>query len=111
MTNQSELILYQTEDNQTHIEVRLEDETVWLSQAQMVELFQRDQSVISRHIGNIFKEGELERKSNMQNLHIGGSDKPVTFHRLSGNRRLKRMLLPVKQEIDAESGNPVKNSY
>ncbi len=65
MTPQSELILYQTDDNQTDIEVHLDGETVWLSQAQMVELFQRDQSVISRHIRNVFKEGKLERESNI----------------------------------------------
>ena len=55
----SELILYQTEDNQTRIEVRLENETVWLTQAQMADLFQRERSVITKHIRNIFEEGEL----------------------------------------------------
>ncbi len=59
----SEFLLYQTEDGRTRIDVRLEDETVWLSLNQMVELFQRDKSVISRHIGNVFKEGELSRDS------------------------------------------------
>jgi hypothetical protein len=48
----------------------------------MAELFQRDRSVITKHIGNIFKEGELEEKSNVQNLHISGSDKPVKFYNL-----------------------------
>jgi hypothetical protein len=55
----SELILYQTEDNRTRIEVRLENETVWLSLNQLAELFQRDKSVISKHIRNVFEEGEL----------------------------------------------------
>jgi hypothetical protein len=55
----SELILYQTDDNQTRIEVRLENETVWLTQAQMAELFQRERSVITKHIRNIFEGGEL----------------------------------------------------
>ena len=55
----SELILYQTEDNQTRIEVRLENETVWLTQAQMADLFQRERSVVTKHIRNIFEEGEL----------------------------------------------------
>jgi len=59
-------------------EVRVEAETVWLTQAQMSELFQRDQSVISRHVNNVFKEGELEEAANMQKVHIGSSDKPVT---------------------------------
>ena len=55
----SELILYQTEDNQTRIEVRLENETVWLTQAQMAELFQTTQQNVSLHIQNIYEEGEL----------------------------------------------------
>jgi len=56
---QSQLILYQTEDGATQIQVVMQDETVWLTQKEMAELFQRDKSVISRHIQNIFKEGEL----------------------------------------------------
>ncbi len=59
----SELLIYQTDAGQPRIEVRLQDETVWLSLNQMAELFQRDKSVISRHISNIFKEGELSRDS------------------------------------------------
>ncbi|GHT57976.1 hypothetical protein FACS1894109_11280 [Spirochaetia bacterium] len=60
----NEIILYQP-DNAVKLEVRLENETVWLTQAQMAELFQRDQSVISRHINNVFKEKELIEESNM----------------------------------------------
>lgn len=63
-----EIILYQP-DETVRLEVRLEDDTVWLTQAQMAELFNKDQSVIARHIGNIFREGELEEMSNMQILH------------------------------------------
>lgn len=59
----SDLILYQTEDGRTRIQCRFEDETVWLSLNQMADLFQRDKSVISRHIKNVFEEGELERVS------------------------------------------------
>lgn len=77
-----EVILYQASGGETRLEVRLEHDTVWLTQAQMVELFGRDQSVISRHIGNAFKEGELERESNMQKMHIANSDKPVEFYNL-----------------------------
>lgn len=54
------IVLFQTADGQVSLEVRLEADTVWLSQAQMAELFGRERSVISRHIGNVFKEGELE---------------------------------------------------
>ncbi|HLS31547.1 MAG TPA: RhuM family protein [Flavobacteriaceae bacterium] len=79
----SEIILYQTDDLPERIEVRLEDDTVWLNQEQLSSLFQRDQSVISRHIRNVFKEGELEEKSNMQKMHIPNSDKPVAFYNLN----------------------------
>ncbi len=81
MKNKGEIIVYQS-DNTLQLEVRMEDETVWLSQAQMVELFQRDVSVISRHISNIFKEGELEKKSNLHFLQIANSDKPLTLYSL-----------------------------
>lgn len=74
--------IYQGSDGQTQIEVKFEHETVWLSQEQLVELFQRDQSVISRHLRKIFKEGELDEKSNMQKMHIPTSDKPVAFYNL-----------------------------
>lgn len=57
-----EVILYQTEDGQTQLDVKLENETVWLSQGQMATLFQRDRTVITRHIQNIFKEGELDKE-------------------------------------------------
>ena len=67
-TRQGEIILYQP-DETVRLEVRLEDDTVWLTQQQMAELFQKDQSVIARHIGNVFREGELEEMSNMQILH------------------------------------------
>lgn len=80
MENQIEI--FKTNDNQTEITVQFENETVWLTQDQLVLLFQRDQSVISRHIGNVFKEGELDKKSNMQKMHIANSDKPVSFYNL-----------------------------
>ena len=78
----SQLILYQTEDGETQIQVIMQDETVWLTQKEMADLFQRDQSVISRHVNNVFKEGELDEESNMQKMHIANSDKPVAFYNL-----------------------------
>lgn len=60
MDDRGEIIIYQTEDGLTKIDVSMQDETVWLTQVQMAELFQRDKSTISRHIKNIFAEGELE---------------------------------------------------
>jgi hypothetical protein len=83
MNSFSEILIYQTEDGITKIETRLENETVWLSQDKMSELFQRERSVITKHINNIFKEGELDKKSNVQILHISGIDRPVTFYNLN----------------------------
>ena len=77
-----EIVIYRAKDGRTSLEVNLHQETVWLTQFQMIDLFQRDQSVISRHIHNVFKEGELHPKSNMQKMHIAGSDKPVVMYSL-----------------------------
>ena len=82
MKMHGEIVIYQAEDGKTSLEVHLEQNTVWLTQTQMVELFGRDQSVISRHVRNVFKEGELDEKSNMQKMHIAKSDKPVAFYNL-----------------------------
>ena len=60
---QSQVLLYQAPDGRTRLEVRMQDETVWLTQAQMAELFQRERSVITKHIRNIFEEGELAQGS------------------------------------------------
>lgn len=59
---ENKIVIYQVEGGQTQIDVRLENDTVWLTQAQMAELFQKDQSVIARHIANVFREGELEKE-------------------------------------------------
>lgn len=67
-SDRGEIVVYQP-DEVTRIEVQVEGETVWLTQAQMSILFQKDQSVIARHIRNVFTEGELEEMSNMQILH------------------------------------------
>ena len=80
--NNTELIIYQTEDGRTKIDVYFQDENAWLNKAQMAELFQRDRSVISRHIRNVFDEGELDEKSNVQKMHIANSDKPVEYYSL-----------------------------
>ncbi len=68
-TNNSQLVIYKAPDGTMSIDVTVQNETVWLSQGQMAELFGKDQSVIARHISNVFKEGELEKESNMQILH------------------------------------------
>ena len=72
---ESNIIIYKTEDGKTKIETRLENETVWLTQAQMAELFGKDRTVITKHIGNVFEENELDEKSNVQILHIANSTK------------------------------------
>ncbi len=82
MGNNSELLIYQTKDGKTKIDVRLEETTVWLNQEQISELFQRERSVITKHINNVFNEGELDQESNVQILHISGSDRPVKFFNL-----------------------------
>lgn len=80
---QSSFILFKTEDEKIAVDVRFEEETVWLTQDQMATLFERDRTVIVKHIGKIFSEGELDEKSNVQFLHIANSDKPVKFYNLN----------------------------
>ena len=83
MANETEnqIVVYQPNET-VRLDVRLENETVWLTQAQLCELFQRDVSVISRHIKNIFSEGELEKESNLHFLQIANSDRPVALYSL-----------------------------
>jgi len=82
LKSKGEIIIYESVDGKVKLDVKLDAETVWLNQSQLAELFERDQSVISRHINNIFNEGELKKKSNMHFLHIPNSDKPVAFFNL-----------------------------
>jgi hypothetical protein len=70
----TELIMYRSENGTIKIDVRMEDETVWLSQAQMVELFQSSKPNISEHIKNIFIEGELIEDSVVRNFRITAAD-------------------------------------
>ena len=74
MDNKGEVIIYQTEDGLSKFEVNLKNETVWLSIDQMAELFQRDKSTISRHIKNVFEEGELIRDSVVANFATTAND-------------------------------------
>ena len=70
MENTSAILLYRTEDDRTEIQVTLQDETVWLSQAQMAELFQKDVRTINEHIQNIYAEGELQKNPTIRNFRI-----------------------------------------
>jgi len=74
--------LFESADREVQLSVEVAENTVWLTQAQLVKLFDKDQSVISRHINNAVKEGEIDQKSNMQIMHISRSDRPVTFYDL-----------------------------
>lgn len=82
MIMNDEIIIYKPEDGVIKVDVLFADETVWLTQSQMSELFQRDISVISRHIGNVFHDGELAEESNLHFLQIANSDKPVKYYSL-----------------------------
>jgi prophage maintenance system killer protein len=89
--------IFQTADGKIQLAVALELDTVWLSQAQMVELFGRDQSVVSRHIRNALSEGEVLEKSNMQKMHSANSDKPILYYDLD-------VVISVGYRIKSERG-------
>ena len=74
MDNRGKIVIYQTKDGKTSIDVKLENETVWLTQAQMADLFQKDRTVIGRHINNVYREGELERDITCAKVAHMGSD-------------------------------------
>ncbi|MCL2719409.1 MAG: virulence RhuM family protein [Lachnospiraceae bacterium] len=82
MNDKYEVIIYQTEDGLTKIDARMKGENLWLTQAQIAELFGRERSVITKHIRSIFSEGELSKESNVQKMHIPNYDKPVNFYNL-----------------------------
>ena len=82
MNKKRELVVFETADDAIKLEVPVENETVWLTQAQMTALFDVDRTVITRHVNNVFKEGELDKGSNVQKMHIANSDKPVQFYNL-----------------------------
>jgi hypothetical protein len=99
MNNESrgEIVIYQDKDGQAEIEVKLLNETLWLTEQQISRLFGRDRTVIGRHIKNIFKEEELDEKSNVQKMHIANSDKPVAFYNLD-------MILSVGYRVNSKRG-------
>lgn len=81
LSNSVPVVFYTTEDGNTQLAVKLENDTVWLSVEQMAVLFSREESNIRRHILNVFKEGELERdENNVHFLHVNGVKKPVPFY-------------------------------
>ncbi len=98
--NDTEIILYRSEDGNIKIDVRMEDETVWLSLNQMAELFQRDKSVISRHIKNIFTEGELEETTTVANYATVQNE---------GDRSVERMVTYYNLDVIISVGYRVKS--
>ena len=100
---ENKIVIYQTEDGQTQIDVRMEDETVWLTQAQMAELFQTDRTSIVRHINNIYKIDELDRDSTCAK---------IAQVQIEGNRKVNRsisfynldMIISVGYRVNSKRG-------
>jgi death-on-curing family protein len=78
----SQIEIYTGTNGEVGLEVTFEQDTVWLTQQQMAALFEKDRTVITKHINNVFKEKELDEKSNVQKMHIANSDKPVSYYNL-----------------------------
>jgi hypothetical protein len=80
--SKGDIVIYTSSDGKTELEVKLEEETVWLTQRQIAELFKTERSVVTKHLNNIVKTGELKEESNVQKMHIAKSDRPVKFYNL-----------------------------
>jgi len=98
MEQTTEILIYQAEDNETRIETRLLDETVWFTQQQMAELFSKDKRTISEHIGNIYKEGELVKESTVRKFRTVQKE---------GNRSVERDREHFNLDVIYEPGQPV----
>ena len=94
MKNKNEIILF--ENDKIKLEVNVNDETVWLTQNQMAELFQKDRSVITKHINNAFKQ-EVDKESNVQKMHFPNSDKPVMLYSLD-------VVISVGYRVNSQNG-------
>lgn len=91
------IVIYKTPEGDSELEVKFYDETLWLNHQQIAKLFQRDRSVITRHLNNIFKSRELDEKSNVQKMHIPNSDRPVKFFNLD-------VILSVGYRVNSKRG-------
>jgi hypothetical protein len=100
MATPSEILLYQSEDGETRIDVRLVDETVWLSQAHMAELFDKDVRTINEHIGNIFDEGECDPAATLRNFRMVRSE---------GSRQVNRDIAHYNLDVIISVGYRVKS--
>ena len=97
-----EIVIYKSEDGIIKIDVLFADETVWLTQGQMSSLFQRDRSVITKHVNNVFDEGELDAASNVHFLHVANSDKPVKYYSLD-------VIISVGYRVKSQQGTQLEN--
>jgi prophage maintenance system killer protein len=93
----SDSAIYLAPNGELHLDVQVDSETVWLTQAQMAKLFDSSQRMMSYHIGNVFSEGELERKTNIQKMYIDRSKKPLTLHSLD-------VIISVGYRVKSPSG-------
>lgn len=80
--NESKIVIYQTPDGNTAIDVKMENDTVWLNTSQMAELFDRDEKTIRKHVNNVFSEGELVKENNTHFLRVDGVKQPVAYYAL-----------------------------
>ena len=79
---ENKIEIFQSENGEIEFTGDLENETIWATQKQIVEIFEKDRTVITRHINNILRDNEVDEKSNVQKMHIANSDKPVKFYSL-----------------------------
>lgn len=103
-------------EGELELKVSVKEETIWLTQKQLGDIFDKDQSVISRHINNIFKDNEVNEKSNMQKMHIANSDKPVKFYSLDivlavGYRTNSAKAIKFRQWATSILKNYIQNGY
>jgi hypothetical protein len=112
--NKSDMVIYN--DGELELDISVNENTIWLTQTQLREIFEKDQSVISRHINNIFKDNEVDEKSNMQKMHIANSDKPVGFYSLDivlavGYRANSSKAIKFRQWATSVLKNYIQNGY
>jgi len=112
--NSSNIIIYS--EGELELSVSVNGETLWLTQTQLCDIFEKDQSVISRHINNIFKDNEVDAKSNMQKMHTANSDKPVNFYSLDivlavGYRTNSSKAIKFRQWATSVLKSYIQNGY
>ena len=112
--NKNQVVIYN--NGEVDLKVSVAEDTIWLTQKDLVRLFEKDQSVISRHIRNIFKDKEVDEKSNMQKMHIASSDKPVKLYSLDiilavGYRTNSAKAIQFRQWATSVLKNYIQDGY